>query len=344
MHNNSFLPESHRENPILNLLEVTSCSSARSITMAGTGSETQSQAAGSQFYLLGFNIKGSLSPLLHNTGFKLLGLPYIYDLFEVPHVDESVENLLQDPKVGGLSVTAPHKLEVGKFMDGISEEAKIMGSVNTIVAINASGDSPRRLYGDNTDWLGITRCIQGGKIILDAPETTAVVLGAGGAARAATYAFIKLGIRNIVVVNRTLDRAQQLAASFPDHKIEIVHSLSALEERSNSGSLKVSVIVGCIPADVLTEVDVPDWLFPNVKKGVLVEMAYGNKTAITAKAQSASNWAIFDGIDVLQQQAFGQFEAWTGKPAPKMEMMDAVNKALGRSLNPAFADHREIQP
>ncbi|KAG9951374.1 shikimate-5-dehydrogenase, partial [Aureobasidium melanogenum] len=307
-------------------------------TMAESGSEPRGQAVGSQFYLLGFNIKGSFSPLLHNTGFRLLGLPYTYDLFEVPHVDVSVEKLLQDPKVGGLSVTAPHKLEVGKYMDEISEEAKTMGSVNTIVAINPAGGSLRRLYGDNTDWLGITRCIQGGKIDLDAAETTAVVLGAGGAARAATYAFIKLGIRNIVVVNRTLDRAQKLAASFPDHKVEIVHSLAALEERSNNGSLRISVIVGCIPAHILTEADVPDWLFPNVKKGVLVEMAYGQRTAITAKAQSASNWTIFDGIDVLQQQAFGQFEAWTGKPAPKMEMMDAVNKALGRKLNPAFAE------
>ncbi|KAG9601312.1 shikimate-5-dehydrogenase, partial [Aureobasidium melanogenum] len=309
--------------------------------MAGLSEEDQNNATKSQYYLLGFNIKGSFSPLLHNTGFRLLGLPYRYDLFEVPHVDESVEKLLQDPKVGGLSVTAPHKLQVGRFMDEISEEARTMGSVNTIVAINPSDGSRRRLYGDNTDWLGITRCIQGGKIDLDAAETTAVVLGAGGAARAATYAFIKLGIRNIVVVNRTLDRAQQLAANFPDHEIEIVHSLSALEERSNSGLLKISVIVGCLPAHVLTEADVPDWLFPNVKKGVLVEMAYGRRTAITTKALSACNWTIFDGIDVLQQQAFGQFEAWTGKPAPKVEMMDAVNKALGRTLNPAFAEGKD---
>ncbi|CAD0099874.1 unnamed protein product [Aureobasidium mustum] len=253
-------------------------------------------------------------------------------------MDETVEKLLQDPTVGGLSVTAPHKLEVGRFMDEISEEARTMGSVNTIVVKISFHGSQRRLYGDNTDWLGITRCIQGGKVDLDAPQTAAVVLGAGGAARAAVYAFIKLGIRNIVVVNRSLERAQKLATNFPNHNIEIVHSLSALEERSNDGSLNISVMVGCLPTHVLTAADVPDWLFLNVKKGVLVEMAYGNETAITVKAISAPNWTVFDGIDVLQQQAFGQFEAWTGKPAPKMEMMDAVNKALGRTLNPAFAE------
>jgi shikimate 5-dehydrogenase len=65
-------------------------------------------------------------------------------------------------------------------------------------------------------------------------------------------------------------------------------------------------------------------------------MAYGKTTAITGKALSAGNWAVFDGIDVLQQQAFGQFEAWTWKPAPEMRMMEAVNERLGRGLNPAF--------
>jgi len=310
----------------------------RDSPMATPNQKDQAVTEGLQYYLLGYNIKGSFSPLLHNTGFRLLGLPHSYGLFEVPNVDESVEKLLRDPKVGGLSVTAPHKLQVGKYMDAISEEARVMGSVNTIVASISPGSNKRQLFGDNTDWLGITRCIQGGRIDFNVPGITAVVLGAGGAARAAVYAFVKLGVENIVVVNRTKERAQQLAANFPDHKIEIVESLHMLEERSETGSLKISVIVGCIPADVFTKADVPDWLFPNVGRGVLVEMAYGKQTAITAKALAAPNWNVFDGIDVLQQQAFGQFEAWTGKPAPKMEMMEAVNNALGRKFNPAFAD------
>lgn len=307
--------------------------------MAQVLDNSQEEVEGLQYYLLGFNIRGSFSPLLHNTGFKVLGLTHTYGLFEVPNVDNTVEKLFQNPKLGGLSVTAPHKLQVSKYMDEISEEANTMGSVNTIIATTASGQ--RKLYGDNTDWLGITRCIQGGKVDLDVVGTTAVVLGAGGAARAAVYAFIKLGIRHIIVVNRTLDRAQKLAASFPDHNIEIVASLRKLEGYSSSGSLKISVIVGCLPAEVLGESDIPDSIFPAVQKGVLVEMAYGKTTEITNKAMAAANWTVFDGIDVLQQQAFGQFEAWTGKSAPKKEMMEAVNEALGRKLNPAFAEDGE---
>jgi len=306
--------------------------------MTSTSATPQSAAGGLQYYLLGFNIKGSFSPLLHNTGFKVLGLPHQYGLFEVPSVDESVRKLLEDPKLGGLSVTAPHKLQVGKYMDEISEEAKTMGSINTIVASLTPGTNQRKLSGDNTDWLGITRCIEGGKVDLSTTETTAVVLGAGGAARAAVYAFVKLGIRQIVIVNRTRERALKLAENFPDHSIEIVPNLHALEDRSRSGASRLSIIVGCLPADVLGETDVPGWIFTNVDKGVLVEMAYGRTTVITSKALSAAKWSVFDGIDVLQQQAFGQFEAWTGKPAPRFDMMQAVNSALGRQLNPAFVE------
>lgn len=310
----------------------------KTIKMSATLDTPQTKTHSLEYFLLGFNIKGSFSPLLHNTGFKVLGLPHVYSLFETPNVDQTVERLLQDPKVGGLSVTAPHKLEVGSYMDEISEEARTMGSVNTIIASVTPGTDQRFLYGDNTDWLGITRCIEGGKIDLGIAGTTAVVLGAGGAARAAVYAFIKLGIRKIVVVNRTRERALRLAENFPEHMIEITPTLHALEDSSKNGTMKISVVVGCLPAHVLSETDIPDWLFTDVDKGVLVEMAYGRTTAITSKASLASNWSVFDGIDVLQQQAFGQFEAWTGKPAPRLAMMQAVNSALGRQLNPVFAE------
>ncbi|SMY23223.1 unnamed protein product [Zymoseptoria tritici ST99CH_1A5] len=130
---------------------------------------------------------------------------------------------------------------------------------------------------------------------------------------------------------------------FKQYKIEIVDTLHALQERSHAGSVQISVIVGSLPAEVLRDADVPDWIFPNVEKGVLVEMAYGRTTAITEKALAAANWTVFDGIDVLQQQAFGQLEAWTGRPAPRMERMAALKSALGRTLNPAFASRSRME-
>jgi shikimate 5-dehydrogenase len=169
--------------------------------------DIQDEVEAKQYYLLGYNIKDSFSPLLHNTGFKILGLPHQYGLFEVPDVDDSVEKLLADPKVGGLSVTAPHKLQVGRYMNEISEEARTMGSVNTIVASITPGSNERRLFGDNTDWLGITRCIQGGNVNITAEGTAAVVSGAGGAARAAVFALINWeSARSLLLIGLVIER------------------------------------------------------------------------------------------------------------------------------------------
>lgn len=289
------------------------------------------------YYLLGYNIQKSFSPLLHNTGFQTLGLPHHYALFEVPSVDSSVETLLQDPALGGLSVTAPHKLQVGRFLDHISDDARTMGSVNTI-AVKESASGTRTLYGENTDWQGISRCITRSNICITS-TTVGAVIGAGGAARAAVFAQIKLGVKRIFIVNRTRSRAEELVATFPDHDIQIVASLSELVGATNS---TLSIIVGCIPATVLTESDVSMSLFSRVKSGVLVEMAYGSETALVAVAKRQDGWKMFDGLDVLQQQAFGQFTLWTGQPAPEMIMMEAVNSALGRATNPAFVEASKI--
>lgn len=303
--------------------------------MAGstTSSETAPQLQRRNYYLLGYNIQKSFSPLLHNTGFKTLGLPHHYALFEVPSVDSSVETLLQDPALGGLSVTAPHKLQVGRFLDHISDDARTMGSVNTI-AVKESASGTRTLYGENTDWQGISRCITRSNICITS-TTVGAVIGAGGAARAAVFAQIKLGVKRIFIVNRTRSRAEELVATFPAHDIQIVASLSELAGTPNS---TLSIIVGCIPATVLTESDVSASLFSRVKSGVLVEMAYGSETALVAVAKRQVGWKLFDGLDVLQQQAFGQFTLWTGQPAPEMVMMEAVNGALGRATNPAFLE------
>lgn len=284
-----------------------------------------------KYYLLGYDIQKSFSPLLHNTGFKALGLPHHYNLFEVPSVDASVEKLLQDPSLGGLSVTAPHKLQIGRHLDHISTDAQTMGSVNTVV-VKRSASGSRILCGENTDWQGVSRCIVRSEIVID-DSTVGAVIGAGGAARAAVFAQIKLGVRRIFVVNRTRARAESLAAEFPGHDVQIVESLEELVGSPNSD---VTVIVGCIHATSLNESDVPRLLLSRANGGVLVEMAYGQETALVAAAKREASWRLFDGIDVLQQQAFGQFTLWTGQRAPEMIMMEAVNNALGRATNPAF--------
>lgn len=281
-----------------------------------------------KYYLLVYNIQKSFSPLLHNTGFKVLGLPHEYGLFEVPEVDDNVEKLLQDENLGGLSVTAPHKLQVSHLLDTLSDDAQAMLSVNTIV-VKWSSTGRRTLHGENTDWEGILRCIVRSQVHV--AGAAGVVVGAGGAARAAIFAMIKLDVSPIYVVNRTEDRANELAKTFPQCDIRVRKSLTDLR-RSKDVSYKV--IVGCVPAISITQEDVPAEFFARVDEGVLVEMAYHTESALVLAAQRAIGWKSFDGIDVLQQQAFGQFTMWTGHPAPERVMMEAVDFKLGRATNP----------
>ncbi|KAF1353109.1 hypothetical protein BDV97DRAFT_345864 [Delphinella strobiligena] len=114
-----------------------------------------------------------------------------------------------------------------------------MGSVNTVI-VTHSESGRRSLHGENTDWQGISRCITRGLTTKNS-NATGVVVGAGGAARAAVFAMIKLEIPVIYVVNRTLERARALAATFPGHDVRVFGSIKELVE---STSVPLSVIVG----------------------------------------------------------------------------------------------------
>lgn len=276
------------------------------------------------YYIFGHNISHSLSPTLHNAGFKALNLPYHYSIHQSVSVDKSVEDIISRPDFGGASVTYPHKLHVGRLLDTISPQAQQIGAINTIIAKQTP--EGRILSGDNSDWAGIKACIDksGLKNLESSP---ALVLGAGGAARAACYAIKTIGIREIAIVNRTRSKAEATAANFPDMKFQFFDSLD--EYCASKQESACRVVVACIPADDLVEELVPGELFSQTKDGVLVEMAY--RPAVTGMMKVAAKyegWKLFKGVDILEEQAFVQFELWTGKPAPKDAMKEAVVRSM----------------
>lgn len=179
------------------------------------------------FGIYGDSVAQSLSPAMHNAAFELSGMPHSYKIFQHPTLRE-LEYLLSDPKMGGLSITAPFKSQVISFADDISYEASMIGAVNTLIPMR-SGDRPSTsegscagpalsFYGDNTDWIGITNCVVNNLSPINAIRrtTTALVVGAGGMARAATYALARLGVCEIFIHNRTIERAEALAKHFAD--------------------------------------------------------------------------------------------------------------------------------
>ncbi|KAM0542088.1 hypothetical protein ACHAPJ_012951 [Fusarium lateritium] len=270
-----------------------------------------------QFFIFGHNISHSLSPDLHNAGFKALDLPHHYQIHESENVDETVEELINRPDFGGASVTFPHKLQIGRLLDSVSTQGESIGAINTVVVKELGGR--RSLYGDNTDWIGIKRCITKSGV-RNFETSSAVVLGAGGAARAACFALQTLGYRDIILVNRTLSKAQDLASRFSDLK---PRAFSTLQEAAVQDA-QVQLIIACVPADDLGEDEIPPGLFSGTGEGVLVEMAYRPQvTGMMTVAGRHSNWKVYRGVDVLEEQAYAQFELWTGRQAP-VEVMHAA--------------------
>ncbi|THH32189.1 hypothetical protein EUX98_g1984 [Antrodiella citrinella] len=281
-----------------------------------------------RFFLFGNPIAHSMSPTLHNTAFNLLGLPHQYELLETENVGEEIKAAIASSDFGGASVTIPYKLDVIPLLDSLSPAAEVIGAVNTIIPVR-TGDRAHTLRGDNTDWVGITESIRSRlPKNVDVPET-ALVIGAGGTARAAIFALQNLGAKKIYLFNRTSCKAEELVAAFPDANLEVISKLGSWSSQAPS------VIVSTVPASA-TSFDpsrkdvlyLPSEIFANADGGVVVDMAYKPaETPLLQLAGKASKWAAVRGVDVLLEQGFVQFELWTGRRCPRSAVSDAVLKA-----------------
>jgi shikimate 5-dehydrogenase len=162
---------------------------------------------------------------MHNAAFKFCGMPHEYKSHQHSSLKD-MESNLRDPHFGGASITAPFKTEVMHLVNFMSREAKAIGAVNTLIPLRSTiPDSLLErnragpvvaFYGENTDWIGMYTCVSRNLSPVNTvnARTTALVLGAGGMARAAVYAMIRLGVRNIYLQNRTLKKAEELASYF----------------------------------------------------------------------------------------------------------------------------------
>ncbi|KAK9465779.1 shikimate-5-dehydrogenase [Lipomyces arxii] len=284
-----------------------------------------------KYYIFGHPISHSLSPTIHNAAFKYLGLDSKYYLYDLPKFDSGlVKSVITSDSFGGASVTVPHKLDIISVLDEITPSAKVIGAVNTIIVRDG------KFVGDNTDWTGILDCVQA---VSTTEPKNGLVIGAGGAARAAVYALSKLGLKSIYIYNRTVSKAEELKEEFKavDIGLTVVHSLDASTwpgyerevEGEGEGYEGVQVIIGNVPGDAMSSF--PSSLFTS-RTGVLVEMAY--KPDVTPLMKACPNeWTVVRGTDVLLGQGYEQFRLWTGLEPPKKVMRDALEQeVLARAI------------
>ncbi|KAF3766019.1 hypothetical protein M406DRAFT_60534 [Cryphonectria parasitica EP155] len=276
------------------------------------------------FYLFGKPISQSRSPALHNTLFKANGLPHTYSLFETDHAAD-VQDLIRSPNFGGASVTIPLKLDIIPLLDSVTESAKVIGAVNTIIPV-VSEDGRRTLLGDNTDWMGMVYAFRQAGIVKNTRAApgggSAVVVGSGGTTRAAVFALHHLGYAPIYIVARNAANVSQLAESFPSD-YDVQHLVGAKQELLS----QPRVIISSIPADKPMDSGMRDIVAsvlhrqqqqqqPAGANGfptrALLEMAYKpRRTAVMAMAEDAG-WETIPGLEVLSAQGWYQFQLWTG--------------------------------
>lgn len=268
-----------------------------------------------QFHILGSGISFSISPTIHNAGFKHYGLPYTYDIRESASIDD-VSHLIADPRFGGASVTMPHKLHVHKYCTEQTRTARLIGAINTLVVRGDGSD--RTITGDNTDWSGLHSIITDFATGVGHQPNVGLVIGAGGASRAALFALYKAGLKQIYLVNRTLAVAEKVKADFHDvFEIEVIPNLQALPQLPE-------IIIGTVPADTTTEAGFAN-IFGIGGRGLCIEMAYKpRQTPLLSVAQRTAGWHTVSGVEVLLAQAYDQFQLWTGLEASRGQMVAAV--------------------
>ncbi|HET7704372.1 MAG TPA: shikimate dehydrogenase [Candidatus Limnocylindrales bacterium] len=278
--------------------------------------------------LIGHPVAHSLSGAMQQAAFDDQGIDAAYELWDRPPIalPDAIAEIRGSDEFLGANVTIPHKERVVPLVDRLTEEAQATGAVNTITR------EGRRLVGHNTD-------VPGFKVALDhlvgrqKMPRFAVVLGAGGGARAVVYGLIREGFQRIIVFNRHLHRAEGLVKHFgrsashmelramPWHESIIESELAKAKVLVNATSIGLASDVSPLPAEILP----PDLL--------VLDLIYA-RTRLLREAAAAGS-TVADGELMLLHQGAAAFTLWTGRPAPTDVMGRALSEARAGGVRSA---------
>ncbi len=286
------------------------------------------QAGSRLFCVLGHPVKHSLSPAMQNVALRWLGIDGVYTAFDVAPADlAAAVRGLQALGAGGVNCTIPHKEALLELVDHLSEDARRLGAVNTLVF------SGRGVEGHNTDAPGFLAALQDEEVTIQGER--AVILGAGGSARSVAMALAGAGAA-VTICNRTLERAKELAATvneqFPGNQataLELESGNPALRRSIEDASLLVNTTsLGMSPQlEELPPISVEAFhrhLF-------VYDLIYNPRETRLLRNAREGGSRTANGVGMLAHQGALSLALWTGKAVPG-ELVERMKSEIQRKL------------
>jgi len=267
----------------------------------------QVDAATRVYGVAGDPIEHSLSPVIMNTALRRENVNGVYLPLHAKTLKDLMHCVREIP-LHGLSVTMPYKQAILVHLDNTDAHTTKIGACNTVVR-----GQDGKLYGFNTDAAGVVRPLEQRLTI---ENVKVLVLGAGGAARAAVFGLKERGAE-IWILNRTAVKAQKLARQAKARTIK----------RADLRKIAFDVIINATPVGMGNTRDCP-LKDEEIQARVVFDMVYDPVETHLLQVARAKGIAVIPGVEMFVQQAARQFEIWTGKPAPAGDMLRAVTIAL----------------
>ena len=276
--------------------------------------------------IIGDPVEHSMSPAMHNAAFRKMGLDYLYVPFRVKkeELGKAVEGM-KALNIKGLNVTIPHKVSIIPFLDELDPLAERIGAVNTIV--NDDGI----LTGYNTDATGFLQALLEGGI--EPKGKNIVILGAGGSSRAISFVLAERGA-NLVIANRTSDKAEELATRLSKLFNREAKALALNGENLASTLKETDILINTTSVGMTPDINEAPVTYELLKSSLVVcDIVYNPiKTRLLREAEATGAKTI-SGVDMLVWQGALAFEKWTGLKAPVELMKEEAIKLLKNNEN-----------
>ncbi len=264
--------------------------------------------------LIGHPVGHSVSPALHRAAGAACGIAVEYDLVDVPPgAVAAAVSRLRARGLNGINITAPHKAEALASADRLTATARAIGVVNTLVF------GPDGVVGDNTDGPGFRAALEAGR--RDPAKRSAILLGAGGAARAVAWALLAAGFQRVDVLNRTAQRAADLCVALDNGTGRLHPGPLTDASRRMAGA---DLLVDSLPGGAAVGLGLPfDVLDPAAQ---IISLDYGRRADPLRRAVDRRR-VFGDGLPMLAWQGVFAFARWTGVTPPIRPVLDALRLA-----------------